>query len=177
MKLRANKPARENGSRILPRLGQQFFTAMDSAIDGELDAEQAHRLRLLAKRFRYSMEYFRPCYGETMDAYLNHIGDLQRAMGKLTDCSSSRALFRELLPGRARQRQKKLFEALKRREEEQLDVVRSLWRDQLANSLTRKRFLRYLARPAAPRPAPPVAEIGGSLRALPAQLPHGQHYH
>lgn len=177
MKLRLNKPARENATRLLPRLATEFLNAMDRAVDGEIDDEQTHRLRILAKRFRYSMEYFRPCYGETMDGYLNDIRNLQRAMGKMTDASATRELLRDFLPARSRRGYKKLLEALNKQEDEMLAGVRAQWRDQFGKSLTRKRFLRYLGRPPAPRPAPPVAEIGGSLGPLPANPPRQQHYH
>jgi CHAD domain-containing protein len=177
MKLRLNKPARQNATRLLPRLATEFLSAMDRAIDGEIDDEEAHRLRILAKRFRYSMEYFRPCYGETMDGYINDIGNLQRAMGKMTDAGSTRELLRDLLPARSERGCKKLLEALRKQEAEMLAAVGALWREQFGKSLTRKRFLRYLGRPPAPRPAPPVAEIGGSLGPLPAHPPRQQHYH
>ena len=154
MKLRPKKSARENASRLLPRLAQEFFETIDQAVEGEIDPEQAHGLRILTKRFRYSLEYFRPCYGDTLDAHLKTIRDLQQLLGQLNDCCSSRALCQDLLRASDRGfRRNKLFPAFHQREGELLEQFRSEWRDRFQSQGFRKKLCRYLARPLVPKPA------------------------
>ena len=174
MKLRPKKPARENASRLLPRLARDFFETIDQALEGDIDSEQTHRLRILTKRFRYSLEYFLPCYGETMDVHVKTIRDLQQLLGQLNDCCSSRALCCDLLQVSERaSRRKKLFAALLQREGQLLEQFRAEWRDRFQDQRFRKNLLRYLAHPVVPKPAA-VDEVGPAAprtRRLARRLP------
>ncbi len=154
MKLRPKKPARENAARLLPKLVRQFVQDLDDALARPLDPRRAHDLRILAKRLRYSLEYFRPCYGETMDSYLAKIRDVQQVLGALNDCRSSRKLLERLLSaGNELNGMQKLFGALDHRETELLKEFRQVWRGGLRGAGERQKLLRYLGHPTAPRSA------------------------
>ena len=152
MKFRPKKPARENAARFLPRLARAFFKAGDASVEDDLKAEEVHEFRILAKRFRYVLEYFRPCYGNAMDAHLETVRGLQSALGDLNDACSTRELLLEMLtPGDPPARHKKLFAALVRREKYLMDQYRAYWHEHLENTEYRDKFLRYLSYPPRDR--------------------------
>jgi CHAD domain-containing protein len=45
-----------------------------------------HRMRLAAKRLRYSLELFAPCWSEPLRAFAKEIAKLQTSLGELHDC-------------------------------------------------------------------------------------------
>lgn len=152
MRLRPQKPAPENASRLLPRLAKLFFQAGDRSVEDDLKGEEVHPFRILTKRFRYALEYFRPCYGSGMDSHIQTISGLQRVLGELNDCCSSRELCRNLLKvGNPASRYKKLFAALDRREADLLEQYRAYWRKTLESPARRENFLRYVSHPPPAR--------------------------
>lgn len=154
MKLRPKKCAGENASRLLPRLAEEVFKAGDKAVAGDLTPEKAHRFRIIVKRFRYTLEYFRPCYGSATDSYLEMLKAVQQVLGELNDCRSSQELYQGLLKvGNPPTRHKKLFSALEKRQADLMDKFREEWRRRFENPTMRRKFLRYLARPLLPKQA------------------------
>jgi CHAD domain-containing protein len=153
MKLRAKRSARENASRVLPRLAKRFLQTGFAAVEEDLRGEELHDFRIQAKRFRYVLEFLQPCYGQAMDTYLEAVRGLQTALGDLNDCCSTRTLLEELLgPGDPPTRHKKLFGALDRLEQDRLEKYRVYWNQSLGTPDYRERFLRYLAHPPRVRP-------------------------
>jgi len=158
MKLRPRKTASQNASRLLPRLAERVFVAGDKSLADDLNAEDAHSFRILVKRSRYTLEYFRPCYGEGMDACLGKLKGLQQALGELNDCYATKRLLLDILKaGDPPQRYQKLFAALNRREEDLMERFRAEWRHGWEDPAARRKFLRYLAKPRA-SPQPPEAK-------------------
>ena len=165
MKFRPKRRARENAARLVPKLARDFFQAGDASVEDDLKGEEVHRFRIRAKRFRYVLEYFRPCYGVALDAYLEGVKQLQAVLGDLNDCCSTRVMLAELLnPGDPPARHKKLFAALERREKDLLEQYQTYWREAMENDEYRQKFLRYLTHPPrerlkkTPAPAPEPQE-------------------
>ena len=156
MRFRPKRSARENAARLLPSLAEKFFRAGDASIEDHLHSGEVHDFRIRAKRFRYVLEYFRPCYGKALDAYLEAVRGLQAALGDLNDCHSTRVLLQNLLqPGDPPARHKKLLAALDRRENDLLEKYRAYWHETLESQEYRERFTRYLTHP--PRRPPQKA--------------------
>ncbi|MBI3665341.1 MAG: CHAD domain-containing protein [Acidobacteria bacterium] len=143
MRLYPNKSARENAARMLPRLAQELLDAGDRAIARGYAAKRLHPLRILSKRFRYSLEFFRPCFGPAMDSYLTQVKDLQQSLGELNDCYSSTAFYQRL----SLNQDKSLPAVLQHREEQLLEKFRAQWRQGFQHDPWRQRLLRYLAHP------------------------------
>ncbi len=49
-------------------------------------ANPLHDMRIAAKRLRYAVELFSPCWGESLKGYGDHIAKLQTSLGELHDC-------------------------------------------------------------------------------------------
>ena len=75
-----------NAKRALPRLAEEFFQEGDGAAAARGDYEILHQFRLRAKRFRYTLEVFRPFYRVGLTAKLLALRGLQDRMGAITDC-------------------------------------------------------------------------------------------
>ena len=100
-----HKSVAENASEKLPELARGFFKA-----GGELGADASfkalHRFRLLTKRFRYTLELFRPCYGPGLERRIEALRTLQQYLGEINDCATTQALLvaRDSLPEAERDR-------------------------------------------------------------------------
>jgi CHAD domain-containing protein len=51
-----------------------------------LKSGRLHRLRIAAKRLRYTLELFAPCYGDALRELAHELAKLQTALGELRDC-------------------------------------------------------------------------------------------
>jgi CHAD domain-containing protein len=107
-----------NASRVLPVLVAGFFDevrsflaerAAGAAADQDREPEQLHRMRLAAKRLRYTLELFRRCYGPALEKRLDALKKLQDSLGDVNDVVATRRLLgnsvdgsvQEFLDGRA----------------------------------------------------------------------------
>ncbi len=80
---------------LLPPLAAEFFKAgRKTALKGS--AERFHAFRLAAKRFRYTLEVFRPFYGPVYEKRLEQVREIQSLLGKRQDCAVTAALLRPL---------------------------------------------------------------------------------
>jgi CHAD domain-containing protein len=85
MKIKPSQSAEENARVVLPKMARKYFEAGRKAIEGKRPPEELHGFRLETKRFRYTLELFRPLYGPTLDRYLKALRELQGALGKVSD--------------------------------------------------------------------------------------------
>lgn len=83
-----------NAARALPQWAAQFFAAGRQACSGDLSPGTLHRLRLAGKRFRYSLELFRDCYGPELEARLASLKAIQNCLGQISDCDATERLVR-----------------------------------------------------------------------------------
>src|SRR5262245_35609467 len=82
--------AARNAAEKLPELARAFLAA-----GGDLEGKpyrEFHRFRLLAKRFRYTLEIFRPCYGPGLEQRIESLRTLQQHLGDLNDCAATEEL-------------------------------------------------------------------------------------
>jgi CHAD domain-containing protein len=85
MKLKPSQSAAENARVVLPKMARKYFEAGRKAIVGKRPPDELHAFRLETKRFRYTLELFRPVYGPNLDRYLKALRELQGALGKVSD--------------------------------------------------------------------------------------------
>jgi CHAD domain-containing protein len=85
MKIKPAQSAAANARVVLPKMARKYFEAGRDAIEGKQPPEELHGFRLETKRFRYTLELFRPLYGPNLDRYLKALRELQGALGKVSD--------------------------------------------------------------------------------------------
>ena len=148
--------AGENVRRQMPGVTAEFFELGREAAASGGDPVRLHEFRLAAKRFRYTLELFRPLYGPGLDARIEAVRKIQSMLGDRQDFAVLSARLRNtLMPSDA------LLEALRACDEKGRgleDRFASFWREEFDLPGAESRWVRYLGRrPAAPRRAAPVA--------------------
>lgn len=139
-----------NARLHLPAITREFFAAGRELLAGPAAPADLHMFRLAAKRFRYTLELFRPLYGRGLEQKLEAVRRIQSLLGKRQDC--------EVLAGRLRlpaQTSENLRAALEKCERQGLKLeqeFRSYWLDVFDAPGHELSWARYFARPpAAPR--------------------------
>ena len=61
---------------------------LSDSLNHPFDFEPLHRMRISAKRLRYALELFSPCWGGTLKPAAREVSELQTALGDLRDCDT-----------------------------------------------------------------------------------------
>src|SRR5262249_5894171 len=93
MKLKTSRNAAETAGAALPRMAVKYFKAGREAANGNPSPKELHRFRIATKRFRYSLELFRPIYGPSLERQLDALRKIQNVLGKLSDYHTMQSLF------------------------------------------------------------------------------------
>ena len=142
--------AAANARRTLPGIvGAYFAEAREllaeierRANDGKRSsAERLHRLRLISKRLRYTLELFRPLYGTGLDERLAELKRLQDVLGEINDAATSAAMIRKTAGA------ERMLRYLEQRAAQKTAEFRRAWREFDAPD-RQEQWLRYLARGA-----------------------------
>jgi CHAD domain-containing protein len=88
-----SESAAGNAKLVLPSLASQFFRAGRKAVESKLQPEQLHPFRIKTKRFRYTLELFRPCYGAGLEQKLAGLRKIQQYLGDISDCVTTQGLL------------------------------------------------------------------------------------
>ena len=135
----------ENAAVVLPTLAQQFFSRGRKLIQLETPDKKLHDFRLRAKRFRYTLELFKPCYGPTLNKHISAIRRLQDHMGTMNDCAATLDLLGT--PGlRDQQGAQQLRDTLNRRISNERAGLFAYWQSHFADGEVEKRWMGYLER-------------------------------
>jgi CHAD domain-containing protein len=94
MKLKPGHSVADNAREVLPKLARKYFEAGRDAVSEKRPPDELHGFRLETKRFRYTLELFRPVYGPQLDRYLKALHELQGALGKVSDYQAIQRVVR-----------------------------------------------------------------------------------
>jgi CHAD domain-containing protein len=94
MKLKPGHSVAANAREVLPKLARKYFQAGRDAVIEKRPPDELHGFRLQTKRFRYTLELFRPVYGPQLDRYLKALKELQGALGKVSDYQAIQRVVR-----------------------------------------------------------------------------------
>ncbi len=134
----ASKSASENASLKLPKVGRAYFEAGRKLFEETPSAPALHGFRLDTKRFRYTLELFRPCYGPGLDRRLGLLRGVQDHLGEISDCAATAEL---LGPS-----QKRIAAFLERRRAAKTRALREYWQRTFDAAGQERWWLDYLAR-------------------------------
>lgn len=143
----ASKTAAENAATVLPALTSRLFEQGRKAVEAVDSMEALHGFRLRVKRYRYTLELFRPCYGPGIEKRLRKLKELQDRLGILHDCTTAASLAERHDPATWPGEQE-FLEFLARRTEELASEFRGYWRevfDAPGELLSWTRYFRYYA--------------------------------
>jgi CHAD domain-containing protein len=162
MKIKPAQSAAENARVVLPKMARKYFEAGRKAIEGKQPPEELHSFRLETKRFRYTLELFRPLYGPNLNHYLKALRELQGALGKVSDYQAIQRVV-----GNDEELEKEIEHALKAKVRD----LRQSWRA-FDSEGQLKRWRTYLggehSKPRTRRPAAGAAKKGAASATGPA---------
>ena len=147
-----SKTVAENASEKLPELARGFFEAGRNLAGKEASFEALHHFRLLTKRFRYTLELFRPCYGPGLESRIESLQTLQQDLGDINDCATTQELIRKRDDLGPAQRDG-LVGNLKMLAASRIVKFREDWHAGFGQSTRERWWINYLMRFAGPRGA------------------------
>jgi CHAD domain-containing protein len=136
---------RDNARRTLPRLAGEYFAQVRHFLSGSTDPKDLHRIRLATKRFRYTLELFRPCYGTGLETRIATLRKAQKLLGDVNDSVASWALLSKALP-KSPTRQK-VREYLKSQAEKDAADFLKLWKEEFDPAAKERWWKTYLKNP------------------------------
>ena len=138
------KTLRGNLQGRLPDLASRWIEEGRAALAPGTGWDELHRFRLATKRFRYTLELFRPVYGRGLEERLSALREVQTYLGDINDAVVTAALIGQVDGAQAaRQR-------LDRRAAAKTRALRSYWKRSFDDAGTEGKWVEYLARPGTP---------------------------
>jgi CHAD domain-containing protein len=130
--------AGENAAAHLPGLARRYFRNGRTSLLRRPSPSTLHRFRLETKRFRYTLELFRLCYGPGLDLRLEKLREIQVHLGEISDCSATIELL-----GRA---DRPFAALLKRRMAAKTGALHSYWQETFDAAGQETWWTQYLTR-------------------------------
>ena len=134
-----------NARRHLPQIVAAYFAEARDLLQEVSTPAGLHRLRLISKRLRYTLELFRPCYPPALDERIAALKGVQELLGDINDAVVTAHLIEDM-PGSARM-QAYLQELAARK----ADEFRTEWRNRFDAPGSESWWMDFLssARPKA----------------------------
>ena len=139
--------AATNARRELPQLAASFFTQVRALLADDPAAPKLHRLRLLTKRLRYTLELFRPCYGPGLETRLASLHRIQQSLGEVNDSAAAGRLLSKSMSTASPQRAR-LLRFLEERVAVKAQEFRKDWAEVFDAPGQERWWTTYLARHA-----------------------------
>jgi CHAD domain-containing protein len=93
-----------NARRELPHLAASYFAQVRALLADNPSPARLHRVRLLTKRLRYTLELFRPCYGPALETRLAALRRIQQSLGEVNDSAAAGRLLSHSMSAASPQR-------------------------------------------------------------------------
>lgn len=142
----------QNARRVLPGLLTAYVEEGRALTNSKPSPAELHRFRLATKRFRYTLELFRPCYGPGLETRLGSLRKIQQYLGEINDCVATERVLEEHLGPRSPVRAR-LAGFLRARRIQKIAQFTAYWRDQFDRPGELERAREYLARHTVRRAA------------------------
>ena len=136
-----------NARRELPHLAASYFARVRALLADDPSAPKLHRLRLLTKRLRYTLELFRPCYGPGLDTRLAALRRIQQSLGEVNDSATAGRLLSRSMSAASPQRAR-ILHFLEGRAAAKAEEFRKDWSEVFDAPGQERWWTTYLARHA-----------------------------
>lgn len=146
MRWKVSKSESANAMAELPLLAVEYFAEGRKRVSARNPRAAAlHKFRLETKRFRYTVELFRSCYGPGLEERLKRLHEIQDLLGTINDCATTIDML-----GRGHGR---ITKYLQRRMEKRAAELREHWRNTFDAPGQERWWTAYLSRASAPNRA------------------------
>lgn len=148
-------PVEEMAQQELRRRAKLFFRQGSQVAGANADAGELHKVRIAAKKLRYTLELFADLYGPGAEDWLDRIRGAQTLLGGINDCRAVRSLVASLGGN------PKVETALRRKQRRKTREFQRLWSAGFAG-VGPSQFTQSLRRP----PRKPVARKAAAAAAV-----------
>ncbi len=121
-------PVATSATRAIGPMLEEFASRGKRALGPKASIDKIHRLRIEAKKVRYTLELFAPVYGASFDGWMERLKSLQNVLGAVSDCDT----VREMIERQGGDR--RIESALRRKVSRKLGEFRQLWADSFAHA-------------------------------------------
>jgi CHAD domain-containing protein len=139
----------ENARQQLPKLARAYFQQVREVLARNPEPAEFHELRLASKRFRYTLELFRPCYAAGLEERIEALKQIQDLLGDCNDAVASVKQIDGALKARPTERDR-LRRRLDRIAHEKAAEFRKQWTESFDAPGKEDWWAGYLARNARP---------------------------
>ena len=139
--------AAANARREFPQLAASYFAQVRALLADDPSPDKLHRVRLLTKRLRYTLELFRPCYGPGLETRLAALHRIQQSLGEVSDSAAAGRLLSRSMSTASPQRAR-LLRFLQERAAAKAREFRQDWAEVFDAPGQERWWTTYLARHA-----------------------------
>lgn len=150
----------DTSRRTLRRMMKDFLEHGNEAASPKASPEELHRFRLVAKKFRYTLELFGPLYGSSLDRGVASVKRAQTLLGDINDCVTVASMVAHYDGGN------QLARRLVKRQRKKTEEFRQYWGEEFRDGEQLRSWIHHLGH-STPRIKKPVASSG---HASPAPL-------
>ena len=136
-----------NARRELPQLAASYFARVRALLADDPSAPKLHRVRLLTKRLRYTLELFRPCYGPGLETRLAALHRIQQSLGEVNESAAAGRLVSKSMSAASPQRAR-ILHFLEERAAAKAEEFRKDWSEVFDAPGQERWWTTYLARHA-----------------------------
>lgn len=101
---RPNAPLRDSAHVLLLRMQEMMEWSV--TIRDPRQVAELHNMRIAAKRLRYTMELFAPCFGKDFSRSMKIAEDIQESIGRIHDCDMLIPLLKKTVEKETKREQK-----------------------------------------------------------------------
>jgi CHAD domain-containing protein len=131
--------------RAVSRMAEDFLELGRKAASPHASPHGLHRFRIIAKKFRYTLELFQPLYGPSATGLMARIKRASTLLGDINDCVTVAEMIAEYSGGH------RLAGRLKKRQHKKTDDFRQYWKAEFDDGKALENWIR---------PRKPVASSG-----------------
>jgi hypothetical protein len=93
----------ENARTRLPKLAAAYFAEGRKLLAANPTPAELHALRLASKKFRYTIELFKSCYGSGINTRIDALKSIQQMLGDINDTVAAEHTIEAALAERTRE--------------------------------------------------------------------------
>jgi CHAD domain-containing protein len=135
------KTTDEAARKVLSSIAKDFLRHGDEAASPKASPHDMHRFRIVAKKLRYTLELFQPCYGAVLNG---SVAGIKRTSGLLGDINDS-ATVGDMVAEYEGARQ--LTRHLKKRQDKKTEEFRDYWAEERKEGEDLRNWINHLGRP------------------------------
>jgi CHAD domain-containing protein len=137
----------ENARTRLPKLAAAYFGEGRNLIDGNPAPADLHALRLATKKLRYTLEFFKSCYGKGLNARIDALKSLQQMLGDINDTVAAKRTIEAALGARTPDMQR-VARLLRRQGQAKANEFRKHWAEVFDATGQERSWVDYLTKQA-----------------------------